>query len=93
MTISSDAQQTAADRWTVATAKARFSEVLNRAARKGPQTVTRHGRVTAVVVAAEEWERKTRRTGNLADFLATSPLNGSGLRVERRQDRPRKIRL
>lgn len=82
-----------ADTWTVAEAKARFSEVIDRAVTKGPQTVTRHGRTAAVVVAAEEWERKARRTGNLAEFLASSPLGRSRLRVERRKDRPRKVEL
>lgn len=82
-----------ADTWTVAEAKARFSEVIDRAARKGPQTVTRHGRTAAIVVSAEEWDRKTKRVGNLADFLAMSPLGRSGLRVERRRDRPRKVAL
>lgn len=82
-----------ADTWTVAEAKAKFSEVIDRAARKGPQTVTRRGRAAAVVVAAEEWERKTRRTGNLAEFLANSPLRRSNLRIERRKDRPRNVDL
>ena len=82
-----------ADTWTVAEAKAKFSEVIDRAARKGPQTVTRNGRTAAVVVAAEEWERKTRRTGNLAEFLASSPLGRSTLRIDRRKDRPRKVDL
>jgi prevent-host-death family protein len=82
-----------ADTWTVAEAKARFSEVLDRAAKQGPQTVTRHGRTAAVVVAAEEWERKTRRRGSLAEFLADSPLRGSTLKVTRRKDRPRKPAL
>lgn len=81
------------DTWTVAAAKAKFSEVIDRAATKGPQTVTRHGRTAAVVVGAEEWERKTRRTGNLAEFLASSPLGQSRLKVERRRDRPRKVNL
>jgi prevent-host-death family protein len=82
-----------ADSWTIAEAKARFSEVIDRAARKGPQTVTRRGRPAAVIVGNDEWERKTRRTGNLADFLTMSPLAGSGLRAERRRDRPRKVKL
>ena len=68
--------------WTVAEAKAKFSELVERARADGPQTITRNGR-TAVVVAAEEWERKARRTGNLAEFLAASPLRGSKLKVER----------
>jgi hypothetical protein len=42
-----------------------------------------------VVVAAEEWERKTRRQGTLADFFAASPLGESGLEIERSQDGPR----
>ena len=81
------------DIWTVAEAKAKFSEVIDRAAKKGPQTVTRNGRPAAVVVAAEEWERKTRRTGNLAEFLGKSPLRRSNLRFERRRELPRKVDL
>jgi hypothetical protein len=34
-------------------------------------------------VAAEEWERKTKRKGNLAEFFASSPLRGSGIRIKR----------
>ena len=64
-------------RWTVAEAKAKFSEVIERAHANGPQTITRHGRTTAVVVSAEEWERKSRRKGNLAEFFADSPLRRS----------------
>lgn len=79
--------------WTVAEAKARLSEVIERARSGGPQTITRHGREAVVLVSAEEWARRTRRTGNLADFLAASPLAGSGLKVSRRRDRPRAVRL
>src|SRR3546814_20958227 len=64
--------------WTVADAKARFSELIEQAQSKGPQTITKHGRTAAVVVSAEEWERKTKRTGHLAAFFATSPLRDSG---------------
>lgn len=81
------------DTWTVAEAKSRLSEVLHRAETSGPQTVTRHGRTAAFVVAAEEWERKTRRAGNLAEFLARSPLRQSRVKVERRKDSPRKVEL
>jgi prevent-host-death family protein len=78
--------------WTVAEAKAKFSQVIEQA-RTGPQTITRNGRPAAVVVSAEEWERRTSRTGTLADFLAASPLRGSGLKTERRKDQPRDIDL
>jgi len=45
------------------------------------------------VVAAEEWERKTKRTGNLAEFFAASPLRGSGLKIQRLKDRARNVDL
>jgi prevent-host-death family protein len=79
--------------WTVAEAKAKFSEVIERARSGGPQTITRNGRTAVVVVAAEEWERKTKRVGNLAEFFAASPLRGSGMRTKRLKDRPRKVGL
>ena len=78
--------------WSVAEAKARFSEVLDQA-RGAPQMITRNGKRTAVVVSVEEWERRNSRTGTLADFLAASPLRGSRLRVVRSKDRPRDIDL
>jgi prevent-host-death family protein len=79
--------------WTVAEAKAKFSEVVDRARSAGPQIITRNGRVAVVVVSAEEWERKTKRSGNLAEFLSASPLRGSGIEVERVADGPREIDL
>lgn len=81
------------DTWTVAEAKAKFSEVIDLAQSRGPQTITRKGRRAVVVVATDEWERKTKRVGNLAEFFAASPLRGSGLRTKRLKDRPRKVEL
>jgi prevent-host-death family protein len=78
--------------WTVAQAKAKFSEVLARAATEGPQTITRRGRTAAIVVNPEEWQRKTKRVGTLADFFAASPLREGGLKLPRRT-RPRKVDL
>lgn len=79
--------------WTVAQAKAKFSELLDRAQETGPQTITRNGKLAAVVVSAEDWARKTQRVGNLADFFAASPLRRSGLKLARLKDRPRPIKL
>jgi antitoxin Phd len=42
--------------WSVQDAKNRFSEVVE-AARRRPQTVTKHGKPAVVVVAADEYER------------------------------------
>ena len=79
--------------WTVAEAKARFSELLNRAQSEGPQRITRHGRTTAVVVSEEQWERKEKRKENLAEFLMNSPLRGSGIRFRKLPVKLRKIDL
>ena len=80
-----------AGKWTVAEAKARFREVIERARREGPQVVTRNGPEAAVIVSKEEWERKAHRAGNLAEFFAASPLRGSKLKVPRRKGRLRKV--
>jgi prevent-host-death family protein len=79
--------------WTVAEAKAKFSEVIDRARFGEPQTITRNRRTDVVVVSAEEWERKARRKGSLADFFSASPLPASGLKIKRLKDRAREIDL
>ncbi len=79
--------------WTVAEAKAKFSEVIESAMSKGPQTITRNGRKAVVVVDAEEWQRKTKRVGTLVEFFANSPLRGSGIQLRRIKGDFRKINL
>src|SRR5207237_959826 len=75
--------------WSVAEAKARLSELIDRALSDGPQVITRKGRRTVVVVSAEEWERKTQRAGNLAELFAGSPLRGSRIAIARATAGPR----
>ncbi|MDA8347055.1 MAG: type II toxin-antitoxin system Phd/YefM family antitoxin [Thermaerobacter sp.] len=72
--------------WTVAEAKAKLSQVIESARSDGPQTITKNGRTTAVVVSVEEWERKAHRVGNLAEFFAASPLRESGVFIERHRE-------
>ena len=79
--------------WAVAKAKANLSAVIERALAEGPQTITRHGRTAVVVVSAEEWDRKARRKGNLAEFFAASPLRGARLKIKRRNDKPREVEI
>ncbi len=74
--------------WSVADAKASLSELLEQATSSGPQTITRRAEPIAVVVSVEEWKRKSRRKGNLAEFFATSPLRNSGLELEERAIEP-----
>jgi prevent-host-death family protein len=85
-------QTASLDQWTVAGAKARLSEVIERA-QTDPQIITRHGRPSVVVVSADEWARKTVRKGSLAEFLMASPLRGSDLELEKRDEQPRDLDL
>ena len=62
--------------WHLRDAKAKLSEVINRAHTEGPQRVTVRGSREVVIVAAEEFRRlKGEITGQtLVDALASSPL-------------------
>jgi antitoxin Phd len=62
--------------WSVQDAKNRFSEVVE-AARRAPQTVTKHGKPAVVVVDVTEYERLQRleraQAPSFADVLLTMP--------------------
>lgn len=79
--------------WTVAEAEAKFSEVIGDALSKGPQTITKDGHGAVVLVSIEEWERRTKRSGNLAAFFAGSPLRDSQLFVKRSSKKPRALKF
>jgi prevent-host-death family protein len=79
--------------WTVAAAKARFSELIDKAQHEGPQAITRRGKNAAVIVSAEEWEHRRHRSGDLAQFFAESPLRGSRLDIARLQGGVRNVGL
>ena len=57
-------------------AKARFSELVRKANREGPQHVTVHGRDEVVIISAKDYQHlKGDRTGQLlVDLLRDSPL-------------------
>ena len=78
--------------WTVAHAKAKLSEVIERA-QSEPQLITRNGTPSVVMVSVEEWNRKTARKGSLASFLLESPLANSELDDSRSAESPRDLAL
>ncbi len=77
--------------WTVAQAKAKLSEVIEKAMSGQPQTITRHGKTAVVVVAAADWKRRQDRKGTLADFLAASPLRKIDIEAPRLKGRLRDV--
>jgi len=82
--------------WPLQDAKARFSEVVDRALAEGPQRVTRRGREAVVVVAADTFEAMHARwnqPASLVDFFQRSPLAGVELDLRRAPDLGRDIDL
>jgi prevent-host-death family protein len=76
------------------TAKARFSELVEHAARQGPQEITLHGRSVAVLVSRELFDRLCGSEQSLVDFMRASPLAGhDDIVFERNRDLPREISL
>jgi prevent-host-death family protein len=58
-------------RWTVVEAKGRFSALIERALRDGPQAVTRNGADVVVVVAARDWRSGSARRTPLDVLMKT----------------------
>ena len=82
--------------WQLQTAKARFSEVVERAIAEGPQRVTRHGKDAVVVVAAAAFDgmsKRLKQPGSLIAFFQQSPLAGVDLELARDQNISRDIDL
>ncbi len=71
--------------WQLQEAKARLSEVIKKAAREGPQSITVHGEPTAVVLSNDEYERLKHPRGSFVEFMKRSPLYGLDLDLTRRQ--------
>ena len=80
--------------WSVQDAKNRFSEVVEAAKRK-PQTVTKHGKPAVVVVAADEYARLSRleraQAPSFAELLLAIPQDGG--EFPRLKTRPRDVEL
>ena len=72
--------------WQLQEAKNKLSQLVHEARRSGPQIITVHGKESAVVMSMEDYRRLRARKESLADFLLSSPLPGSKLKIERRQD-------
>ena len=77
--------------WQLQQAKAKFSELVQKAVDEGPQTVTRHGKRTVVVLSAEQFDLMKKRQIDLKDLLPL--LAPDELDLERKRDRPRRTDL
>lgn len=75
--------------WQLQDAKARFSELVQKAIDEGPQTVTRRGKPAVVVLSAEQFELMKKRQVDLKELLAAAPWHE--LEIERDKSLPREI--
>lgn len=78
--------------WQLQAAKQRFSELVERAQREGPQVVTKHGKEAVVVVSAEEYRRLKGPADDLIEFLRSAP-DFDLLDLRRASDGGREIEL
>ena len=73
--------------WQLQEAKAKFSELVQKAIEEGPQTVTRRGKPSVVVLSAEQFELMKKRQIDLKDLLRSAPWHE--LEIERDTSPPR----
>jgi antitoxin Phd len=79
--------------WQLQEAKNRFSEVVEEALHHGPQTVTRHGEETVVVMSIKDYRQLSEPKISLYEFLKNSPLRGLDLDLKRDKSLPRDVEL
>ena len=75
--------------WQLQEAKARFSELVRKTLEEGPQTITRRGKESIVVVSSDEYRRLAHPDGDLVSFLKSAPR--IELDIGRSPDTGRKI--
>jgi len=79
--------------WQVQEAKAKFSQVVENANKKGHQTITKNGKPIAVVLSQEEFEKITEPKTSLLEFFRSAPYPELELDITRSRDLPREIDL
>jgi antitoxin Phd len=78
--------------WQVHRAKARLSELLERAEREGPQIIARRGTERAVVLSVGDYRKLVKAQPNLRDYLLGGP-KVDDFEIERPEDQGRAIDL
>jgi prevent-host-death family protein len=79
--------------WGIAALKAKASEVVDDAQKKGPQEITKNGKPVAVLIGFEEYRksRLSKPKESLVQYFRRSPAYGIDFHVERVPMKPRKV--
>ena len=75
--------------WPVQDAKARFSEFLDACIANGPQTVTRRGAETAILVPIAQWKRLSSEAKPTLKALLLADTDRTDLEIGRASCRER----
>lgn len=75
--------------WKLQDAKAKFSQVVEKALKTGPQYVTRRGQEAVVILSVKEYQKITTKKPTLKEFLLSCPKMDDGFEFERQKDYPR----
>ena len=81
--------------WQLQEAKNKFSSLVEKARKSGPQIVTKHGKEAVVILSFEDYKKLVPHKNNLIEFLRKSPLSQSGIDFStlRQKDKPRNVKL
>ncbi|HET8865336.1 MAG TPA: type II toxin-antitoxin system Phd/YefM family antitoxin [Gracilimonas sp.] len=74
---------TKSKKWPLQEAKNKFSEVIRKASEEGPQTVTKHGKDSVVVLSVEDYRELEQPKTSLVQFFQKSPLSKVEVALER----------
>ncbi len=75
--------------WQLQDAKNRFSELVNKALKEGPQIITRRSEEVVVILSKGEYEKLKQNQTGLLEFFRQSPLVGVELDLDRDRSYPR----
>lgn len=84
---------TKSKKWQLQEAKNRFSEVVRKASEEGPQTVTKHGKDSVVVLSAEDYRKLEQPKTSLVEFFRKSPLSKIEIDLKRDTSPARNVDL
>ena len=81
--------------WQLQEAKNKFSRLVEKARKSGPQIVTKHGREAVVVLSFEEYQKIVSHKGDLTEFFGNSPLKQADVDFSklRSKEMPRKVEI
>lgn len=79
--------------WQLQEAKARLSELIRACREDGPQEITLHGELAAVVLSEKDYRRLAGRKPAFVKWIRQSPLVGLELEFERDTSPVRDVEL